>query len=88
MTRDECIGGLTLMANRSEMGYTERFEAMAADFYEATGMLAPGKSYPAEMPYPGDEKRDSAWYSYTEAYRKQCIAALRQAAEELSHGNG
>jgi hypothetical protein len=46
----------------SDHGATARFEAAATIFYRATGMMAPGKSYPiAGGPPPNDEERQTAW---------------------------
>jgi hypothetical protein len=45
----------------SDHDATARFEAAATLFYRATGMMAPGKSYPLSVPPPPVDERREAW---------------------------
>ena len=64
---------------RSEMGYSERFEHDAERFYAETGFMAPGKSMPVEM-YTGErqqEQREAAWQAFSGKLRDEFHALLR-----------
>lgn len=71
----------------SDHGATARYEAAAALFYRATGMMAPGKSYPLSVPPPPDDERREAWdqwmlsRSWRDAMNRICD--LQARVEEL-----
>lgn len=46
----------------STLGYTDRYERAAEEFYRETGYMAPGKSVPMEMAGSfSEEDRSAAW---------------------------
>ena len=62
------------------MGYTERFEYYAEQFYRETGFMAPGKSVPLEMAASQpDEARTAAWDRWQIAKREAYLSDLREA---------
>ena len=70
---------------RTELGYTERFEEDAEQFYRETGFMAPGKSVPFEMASTQqDDKREAAWNTWTGKMRVDFCAMLRAASAALS----
>jgi hypothetical protein len=72
------------LVERQAMGYTERFEADAELFYRETGLMAPGKSMPLEMPV-SDEARDSGWYEWTRVRSERWTRAMSDAAALLEN---
>ena len=64
----------------THLGYSERFEKQAEEFYRATGFMAPGKSVPMEMSSTqNEEQRTAAWDEWQVArqqrFRDDMIAA-------------
>ncbi len=53
-------------------GPNEKFEAIAAVFYERTGMLAPGKDDASGM--HTHEQRRTAWIAFTSRYANERLA--------------
>ena len=70
-------------------GPNGRFERLADAFQRATGMMRPGKDYPAAYgPVPSDEEREAAWKEWrTNKYKspteelQDALAALADAPE-------
>ena len=52
------------------MNANERFECMAEQFYKKTGMLAPGKDYPAELARSEEGMHEAykEWAIFTEQF--------------------
>jgi hypothetical protein len=73
-------------------GPTERYERLAVEFYEATHIMAPGKSVPAAMGCQWtDEFRRSEWDKWLAARPTQaeeaCRATWRRCAEDFDFFN-
>lgn len=71
---------------RTEMGYAERFDSDAEQFYRETGFMAPGKSMPLEM-YQGEAheaRRQDAWNEWVVKMGRDFCALLRDAVDALS----
>lgn len=62
----------------------ERYEARAAAFYRATGMMAPGKDQPAAMGGPSYEAREAAWLDWLAETGRLGICAWDITSEQLS----
>jgi len=80
---EELIRELERWATETSMGYTERFETQAELFYRETGLMAPGKSLPLEMPQD-DAKRRTAWDEWQGQRRIGFINTLQVAADALT----
>ena len=50
------------------MKASDRFEVMAEKFYRETGMMAPGKDFPAELSGPDCGERVDAWKIWIENF--------------------
>lgn len=84
MTRNECRDMILEQIRRTEMGYCERFEHDAERFYRETGLLAPGKSVPAEMWTEDiDHRRHTEWDAFQHKLRHEWIELMRDAATFL-----
>lgn len=57
----------------------ESYERVGQEFYEDTGMMRPGKSYPVEMYAPDDEVRRSTWDAWVKKKRDALEAKARAA---------
>lgn len=57
----------------------ESYERVGQEFYEDTGMMRPGKSYPVEMYPPDDEVRRSTWDAWVKKKRDALEAKARAA---------
>ena len=71
---------------RSEMGYSERYDHDAKRFYAETGFMAPGKSMPVEM-YQGEKhqaEREAAWQVFGAKLRDEFHALLRDGMAFLA----
>jgi len=56
----------------SEINYTARYERHAEAFYRETGLMAPGKSVPAEMGWQDEERRHREWKLWGEKQEPDC----------------
>jgi hypothetical protein len=76
---------LRALAARFGMGYTERFEQDADEFYRERGFLAPGKSVPPELwSTQGEERRQAAWDEWNKGRVAMWTEAVSSAADLLA----
>ena len=57
------------------MNSNERFELMADKFYSETGMMAPGKDYPAGFGVADYDERVKAWREWAEKFYSDLFAS-------------
>jgi hypothetical protein len=60
------------------------YDRMAEDFYLETGLMAPGKSVPAEMMYSGEQeiRRQQAWRPFVNRWHEAEFDAILGRKEE------
>ena len=68
---------------RPDEGHTAYFERMAADFYQETGLVAPGKSQPLEMGN-NEAERTAAWTAFFNKPWRAVEAALASGGSCLA----
>lgn len=69
------------------MDANERFELMAEDFYNKTGMLAPGKDSPAGF-YVDSEKLAAEWFKFCSEYNDRVFSVHYEMREMLESVSG
>lgn len=84
MPDSEIVARLEACLVRSEMGYSERYDADAERFYSETRFMAPGKSVPLEMASTQpDEERQQAWEAFSLKLRDEFHSMLRDTVAEI-----
>ena len=73
----ELLTRLQNIIAEENLGYSERFERRAKEFYRATGFMPPGKSVPMEMTI-SEDARNVVWESWNAQRTKQFYDDLRQ----------